>query len=272
MKKKHLFRLLSSLSVVALTALSCATLDLGSIFATQTPTPTLTFTPTPTFTPSPTPTLTPTPTNTPTPTPKPTGIRTEKQADGSTLFTDYDNKFQMVIPNNWAAIPITTEDIAGILQELSKDNPDIKGIAETFSQLDPDVVRLIAINKNNKYTTNGFATNITVIALEDRLLSTMPLDFVSGALEESVKQGGAKVTSAFEPAVANPQGVEVTIFEFEQTSPTAVGTRIRVRSGTLLFQAGGKLIMVQLATLQQFSAELMPVLKQIGDSVQRITP
>lgn len=272
MKKKHLFRMLSFLGVLALTALSCGTVDLANILATQTPTPTLTFTPTPTFTPSPTPTFTPTPTKTLTPTPKPTGVRSEKQADGSTLFTDYDNKFQMVIPNNWAAIPITTEDIAGILQELSKDNPDIKGIAETFSQLDPNVVRLIAINKNNKYTTNGFATNITVIAIEDRLLSSMPLDFVSGALEESVKQGGAEIVSAFEPAASNPQGVEVAVFEFEQASPTAVGTRVRVRSGTLLFQSGGKLIMVQLATLQQFSAELMPVLKQIGDSVQRITP
>lgn len=272
MNKKHSLRLIAFIGIVALTVMSCGTFDLGSIFATQTPTPTLTFTPTPTFTPSPTPTLTPTPTRTPTPTPLPTGVGSEKQADGSTLFIDYDNQYQLIIPNNWVAIPLTTEDLAGVLQELSKDNADIKSIAETFSQMDPDIVRLLAVNKDNKYTTNGFATNITIIAIDDRLLSSMPLDFVSGSLEESMRQENAKIISSFEPASANPQGVEFTQFEFEQTSPTAAGTRVRVRSGTLLFQSGGKLIMIQLATLQQFSAELMPVLKQIGNSIERLNP
>lgn len=270
MKRNHLFRLVSFLGVLALTALSCGVSNLGSIFATATPTPTATFTPTPTFTPSPTPTSTPT--RTPTPTPLPTGVHTEKQADGSTLFIDYDNKFQMVIPSSWVAIPITTEDIAGLLQELSKENPDIKGIADAFSQLDPDIVRLIAVHKDKKYSVNGFATNITVIAFNERIMASMPLDFVSGSLEESMKQEGAKIVSGFEPAAENPHGVETTQFEIEQTSPTAAGTKVRVRSGTLLFQTKDKLIMIQLATHQQFAAELMPTLKQIGDSIQRLEP
>ncbi|MBI4761894.1 MAG: hypothetical protein ACOYYF_15575 [Chloroflexota bacterium] len=270
MVKKRLFRLVSFLGVLALAAMSCGAFDLGSIFATATPTPTLTFTPTPTLTPTntPTPTSTPTPTNTP----LPTGVQTNKQADGSTLFIDHDNKFQMVIPGGWVAIPITTEDIAGMLQELSKDNPDIKSIADTFSQLDPDVVRLIAVNKDKKYTTNGFATNITVIAFNERIMASMPLDFVSGSLEENMKQGGAKIISPFNPAEANPNGVETTQFEFEQTTPTSIGTKVRVRSGILLFQTKNKLLMIQLATLQQFAGELMPALKQIGDSVQLLEP
>ncbi len=169
-------------------------------------------------------------------------------------------------------IPLITEDLAGILQELSKENPNIKDIADTFSALAPDVIRLIAINKDNKYTTNGFATNITVIAIEDQMMSSMPLDLVSGAMEQSVINDGAKVTSKFEPAAKNPQGVEFTQFEFEQNAPTATGGRIRVRSGTLLFQVKGKLIMIQLATPQQFAAELMPILKQIGNSIERLEP
>lgn len=272
MKKTHLFRLLSFVGILALTAMSCGAFDLGSIFATATPTPTLTFTPTPTFTPSPTPTLTPTPTRTPTATPQPTGVHIEKQADGSTLFIDYDNKFQMVIPNGWVAIPLTTEDLAGVLQEIAKENPNIKDIADAFSQMDPEIVRLIAVPKNKKYNTNGFATNITVIAIEDRLMSGMPLDFVSGALEETLKQQGAKIISEFQPAESNPHGVTVTQIETEQMAPTSAGTRIRARSGTLLFQTNGRLIMVQLTTHQQFAAELMPVLKQISDTVEYLTP
>src|SRR6266508_6408975 len=88
--------------IVTFAILSCSGVaDISNLFATETPTPTNTFTPTSTFTPSPT----PAPTQTPSPTPLPTGINIEEQSDGSTLFIDYDNKYQLVLPSDWLIIP-----------------------------------------------------------------------------------------------------------------------------------------------------------------------
>jgi len=270
MKNKGIFKLALFISIVALASLSCGVSDIGGIFATETPTPTATYTPTPTFTPSPTPTSTPT--STPTTTPLPTGVKSEEQADGSTLFTDYDNQYQVVIPDGWLVIPLSSGDIADILETVSKENPELKDSAEAFAQLDPDVIRVIAVNENTKYITNGFSTNLTVTAIEDKLMSSMPLDFVTGAVEESLKQQGATLVSEFQPASKNANGVEIGTFEFQQETPTATGTRVKAQSKTLIFQSNGKLIMIQLAVPQQFAGELIPTLDQIIDTIKLINP
>jgi hypothetical protein len=270
MKNKGILNLTLFITIVALASLSCSTANLGNLFATETPTPTSTYTPTPTFTPSPTPTSTPT--RTPTATPLPTGVSTEERADGSTLFIDHDNQYQLEIPDAWIVIPLSSDDIVNILDRLSENNPEFEEIAQSFLQLDPDIIRVIAVNENRKYTTGGFATNLTITAIEDRLMSSMPLDFVSGAVEESLKQQGATLVSEFEPASINANGVEIAGFEFEQTTPTSTGARVRARSGVLLFQSDGKLIMVQLTAPQQFAGELLPILEQIRDTIEFVQP
>lgn len=270
MKNKGIFKLAVFISIVSLASLSCGMSDIGGIFATETPTPTSTFTPTPTFTPSPTPTSTPT--STPTATPLPTGAKSEEQADGSTLFTDYDNQYQIVIPNGWLVIPLSTGDVADILEMVAEENPELKDTAEAFSQLDPDLIRVIAVNGDPKYISNGFSTNLTVTAIEDKLMSSMPLDFVTGAVEESLKQQGATLVSEFQPASTNANGVEIGTFEFQQENPTATGARVKAQSKALVFQSNGKLIMIQLTMLQQFAGELMPTLDQILETIKLIEP
>lgn len=271
-KNKGTYKLALLIIAIALIGMSCNMANIGSVFATETPTPTSTYTPTSTFTPSPTSTSTATPTNTPTATPLPTGVLTDEQADGSTLFVDYDNQYQLIIPADWLVIPLSSNEIFDILEEIAETNPAFEEIADSFLQLDPDIIRIIAVNENRKYTTSGFATNLTITAIEDKLMSSMPLDFVTGALEESLKQQGAKLVSEFEPAARNANGVEIAEFEFEQTTTTSTGASVRVRSGTLLFQSDGKLIMVQLTTQQQFAGELMPILEQIRDMIELLKP
>jgi hypothetical protein len=251
--------------IFALTSLACGASNLP-FMATETPTPTLTFTPSPTA--SPTPSSTPTPTSTPTSTPLPTGAITEEQSDGSTLFVDYDNQYQLSIPATWVVIPLGSADIADYLQTLSEENPAFADIAERFAQLDPDMIRVIAMNDDAKYFVNGFSTNITITAVEEKILSSMPIDFVTGALEETMKQQGATIIENNEFAFKNDEGVEIGTVELEQTTPTATGAKVPVHSKILIFQAAGKIIMVQLTTPKQFSEELLPVLDQIADTIK----
>lgn len=270
MKNKGTLSLMILTSIVVAASLSCGVSGIAGMFATATPTPTSTFTPTATFTPSPTPTSTPT--STPTATPLPTGVTSDARTDGSTLFTDYDNQYQLVLPDGWLVIPLSVGDIADILEKITEEKPELRDTAAAFSQLDPDVIRVIAINEDRKYMFSGFSTNLTVTAIEDKLMSSMPLDFVTGAVEESLKQQGATLVSEFQPASKNANGVEIGTFEFQQETPTATGARVKAQSKTLVFQSNGKLIMIQLAVPQQFAGELIPVLDQILETIKLIEP
>lgn len=259
------------MAVLGLMVLSCAGLsDLPNPFATETPTATNTFTPTATITPSPSPTATNT--QTPSPTLAPSGVKTEPQADGSLLFVDYDNKYQVSLPADWIVIPLSSKDITQILSGLSEKNPKLKDIAESFRQLDPDVIRVIAMNQDSKYMVNGFSTNFTLTAVDNKILSAMPVDFITGAVEESLKQHGATLLSASGPATKNAQGVEVGTIEYEQNTPTATGAAVRVHSKGILFRSNGKIIMIQLATLKQFVKELLPMLDAVSDSIELLQP
>jgi len=253
-------------AILTLTILSCSGASgISRLFGTETPTPTNTYTPSPTFTPSPT--ATATETQTPLPTALPVGVKTEEQADGSTLLIDYDNQYQLTIPDGWAAIPLSAEDLADAINKLSEKNPAFKDLAETFKKLDPNIIRVIAVNTDTEYTADGFATNMTITAIQDKILSTMPLDFVTGALEEAMKQQGAIVLATENPAKTNANGVEVGTFDFEQTTPTAAGANVQVRSKVLVFQSKGKVIMVQLATPRRFGDQLVPALDGVYDSI-----
>lgn len=156
------------------------------------------------------------------------------------------------------------------MKRLLEENPDFKNMAEAFARLDPDVIRLVALHKDTKYIVNGFSTNITVTAVEDKLMSAMPLDFVTGAVEESLKQNGATLISNQELASNNVNGVEIGTLEFQQAAPTVTGASVQAHSKILIFQTGGKFILIQLAILKQFAQELLPTLDQIADTVKRI--
>jgi hypothetical protein len=256
------------IAILALAVLSCQGAAGFNPFATTTPTPTLTFTPSPTFTPS----QTPSPTQTPSPVPLPTGVTMEEQSDGSTLFVDYDNQYQLNIPKAWFVIPLSSDDILDILKGLSEKNPALQDTAKLWAQLDPDVIRVIAINENKQYIFNGYSTNITVTAVDDKILSSMPLDLVTGAMEEALKQQGATLLPSQSPTASNTHGVEIGSFEYQQTAPTATGASVQVQAKALIFQANGKLIMIQLALPKQFAKELLPVMDQIKDTVQLLEP
>jgi hypothetical protein len=251
--------------ILALAALSCSSVTgVSNLFATDTPTPTNTFTPSPTLTPSPT--STPTQTPSPSPTTELTGSKTEDQADGSTLFTDYDNSYQVALPEGWTILPFSSEDMADILQSMSDKNPEFKKMAENFKNLDSDVIRVMALNLDSKYMQMSASPSLSVIAIDNKVMSSMPLDFVMGALEESFKQQGGKALSS--NTLTNANGVEMGSFEYLQNVPSPTGENIQVHYKTILFRAGDKMLMVQLGTPKQFAEEFLPIMDQIKDSIK----
>lgn len=127
MKSKSIFKLALVISIIALAGISCGVSEIGSLFATATPTPTSTLTPTPTFTPSPT----STPTQTPTATPMPDAA-IENLADGSTRFTDYVGGYTFVLPQGWLVINFVVDDPGQALDDAMQANPEKAVILNGF--------------------------------------------------------------------------------------------------------------------------------------------
>ena len=197
-------------------------------------------------------------------------MTTEVLQDSSTVFTDYDNKYQFTLPASWIVLPLSMDDIADRLDEVAASNPELSNTAETFRMLDPELVRVVALNEDPQYLYNGFATNISVVAFDEPLLVSMPVAFVTAVLEDNFAQGGATVLTEGANIIYGADGIEVGVIETEMVTPTASGTKITIQSKYLVFQAGGKLMMIQVATPKQFSKEMFAMMDTIGKSVSAL--
>ena len=247
-----------SLAIVACQGVA----NLPNPFATATPTATATSTSTPT--------PLPTPTSTITPTPMPTGVKAEVQLDGTTLFTDYDNQYQVSLPEGWLVVPLNAEDLAKMMSNLAEANPDLSDTAKAFERLDANIFRMLSFNKDRKYITNGFATNLSVRVYDDKFSTSLPLNFVIGVLEDDLKQAHAKILSTDENLHTNPNGVEYGIIDFLQTTSTAAGNKVEVRIKSAVFTSNGKLILITLETPKIFGEEFSPTIDKLITTIKHL--
>lgn len=261
LKKKNVFRMVVFTSTITLMSLACGMSSLNTYFATETPTPTFTNTPTPTLTPSPT--FTSTPTNTPTATPLPSGVTSTEQEDGSTLFVDYDNKYQIILPTGWVVIPIDQEKLVEMVDSVSDEVPELAETVDALKSLDPDTVRGVVLNKDPKFISGGFATNITIASFEDNVLSAMPLSFVTGALEQSFIDSGGKVLTQGVNIIENTHGAEIQYIDVERTL-----NGLKVVQRMILFQSNKKLLTITITVPSRLKDEILPVSELVGSSVK----
>ena len=160
-------------------------------------------------------------------------------------------------------IPVGKDDLDGMLTKLGNENPDLAKSAEAFKDLDPNVVRMVALNSNPDYLTNGYASNINITALEDPMLSAMPLAFITGALEESFTQQGMKVLTTGVNVIDNVHGVDVEYIDIEQN---LAGVKIQQR--LIVFQVNQKLIMITVSAVPQFKDEIFKLADETGASIE----
>lgn len=207
MKNKGIFKLAVFISMAALASLSCGVSDIGGIFATETPTPTSTFTPSPTATPSTTPTSTPT--STPTATPMPEAV-TEKLADGSTRFTDFEGGYTFVLPEGWLVLNFVVDDPEQALDDAIKANPDKAAVLSGLQTAIAQNARMGAAD----FTPEHFTTTSAplLFGMLDTSTRSMPLgDIVkaNGDMLPQLLNAEVKVSDV----VANPFGIAYGVLD-----------------------------------------------------------
>ncbi len=250
--------MLATLIMLSLATIACG--GFTSLFATPTPTATTTPTSTPTPLPTPTPTVTPTP--------LPTGVQTETGSDGTTLVTDYDNQFQMSIGPDWKVVPITAGDLASALSQLAADNPAMAKAAQQFESLDPNAVRVVALNTNKQYLAGAQAPSLTVTVLEDKTLSALPMDMIITGIQQYMEQEmHAKILSKDSGVRENANGVEIGSFDFTMTISGQTA-----RATAIAFKSQGKFVEISIGFPSKFAEALKPEITTIADSIRLMNP
>lgn len=180
MQKRFVFRVHLLLMVLTCASLACQAGGLvPSLFATVTPTPTVT--PSPTVTPIATATVTPPPTSIP------GDVSLEVQADGSTFFTDTKAGFSLLITSTWVCIPANVDDLTPYVEQASENNPQFSQAFSMLQNVDPNILRIMAMDTNMDHYKDNYVPNFSVIALKDPLGAKMPLKNTVQMMGDSIK-------------------------------------------------------------------------------------
>lgn len=259
--------ILVCLLVIVAANLACST---GlNIFATPTPTPTVTFTPTltptATLTPTPTATFTPTPTPTMTPTPVPeSAFRIDDLDDGTTLFVDYEVGYQMVFGSDWMVIPMEAgmqeELIASIQGELSEDLAAIlEASAEELG------IRFIAVDLTHTDFVENDMPNINAVYQEEPGIGWFGLDNIVTMQAELLPSMIPGIVIDSQEVIENPQGVEYGKIEMSYTDKD-LGQNVRQMIVIMLFDDG--LFGLTLSSNASSFATVEPAFQNILDSFE----
>jgi hypothetical protein len=247
--------------IFSFVALTCnSTAGLPNPFATGTPSPTTT----PTSTPSPTPTLTPTIT----PTPLPTGSLKKVQSDGTTLFTDYDNKYEIVFPSGWTAISLTTDDLNNLLDLASKNNPGLENTITALKGLDPNVFRIFVFDFRSEHMVNGYPASINIAAQSNTVMNGMSLQNIVDQTEQSLPQiyKGIKVLSS--KVTKTGSNIPIGVIEMNLSFATGTGSKVPVYEQLVILKMPEVVVTVTLAVPTSKKAILVPEFKVVIDSIK----
>jgi hypothetical protein len=243
--------------VLALTSLSCEVANLPFL-ATETPTPTATFTPSPTPTPSSTPTLTPTST------PLPTGRVKEEQADGTTVFIDYDGGYQVTFPQNWIPVISVEEDIEDIINSLPEQEQNISDIMEMAKNTGGEAYRVFALNF--KAQEKIYTPNINISYQEDAIFSAVPMEDLIAANLEFLPSLGIEVVSS---GVKNTSsGIETGFMDVKWALKITENQKINLIQRQIYFKSGKGMAVITISTTRENPFDLSSDIDQLIESIQ----
>jgi hypothetical protein len=260
--KKSSVTLFIAIVVITMATLSCNAGSIGSLFSTQTPTPT--DTPIPTNTPSPT----STPINTPTPTIEPTGTSKINQADGSTLFTDYDNQYTIVFPQGWTTISLTQDDLKQILASVSDSNPDLKNTLTMLETMDPETFRIFAFDFRPDHFTSGYANNVNISVQSNSIVNGMTLQNLVDVNVQAIPQMLPNATVNSSKVTQTASDIPVGVIDISMPVNTSNGTTLTAYEQLSIIKLPEGIAVITFAYSKSMQTILLPEFSGMLDSFE----
>lgn len=222
----------------------------------------------PTAAQEPTPTLVPTPTKIP---PTATAeekseIDIEKQADGTTLFTDTVGGYQLVFPENWATMNMTEGGMDHVFDLFEQSNPEFSpGMLNIVKQLLVENTRAIALDTNTGHYSGDHMT--AAYCVLDEQTGNFPLGYLVEATVQSVPQQLPNVEIVSSDLTTNSNDVEMGVIELTLGVSDAAGNIQAAYERMLIFQNNDLTIIAVLVTHETLRDTVMEHFIQIQDSI-----
>ena len=236
-----------------------------------TPTPVVTSAPTdaPALASAPTPGagLASTPTETPTVTPRPsTGLATEKQPDGSTIFFDFDNGYRVTFPAEWIVVPLNGADLATVLETVSQTNPDLPAATEDcLGGTEPETIRAVALYFKAEFISRGFVPNTGIIRVDDPLAAKIPMNYLLPNVVSDREKDGTVTSSEVRE---NADGLKIGVLEVETDCKSATNETVSLAQRVAVFQTSNTAVALAFSAQAEFSDQLMPIADAIIASIE----
>jgi hypothetical protein len=187
-------------------------------------------------------------------------MKIEEQSNGTALVTDYDNRYQLLLPQNWFIVFSPRNEH----QQTLEQHPEFVAMAESLRDSDPDLFRLAAMTADREFIEMGIPTLLTINAYTDPALSTTPLESVTAMIEDSMFGEDTPTTWN---VIKNQNNIEVGIVEGPYTAQTPEGISLHVQRMVIVFQANEKLIMVEIMVPEQIAGQTLKPFDEIIDSI-----
>lgn len=213
--------------------------------------------PTPTI--IPTFTSTPRPTTTPSPTPNvdDSGSSLNKQEDGTAKFIDERGKYEISISQGWLPVRINQQEYldAWLLPELT--NPAMQRSLSSIEKLNPDELRLFALDTQEGHAEVGFITNINLYwdqKNEMSLENDEGLKAEAAALPKSM--AGLEVTETKLTTTAS--GIPIGVITSKTPVTTVDGVKLELFQKQVFTKVDTGILVITLSTTEELKQTVLP--------------
>jgi hypothetical protein len=194
-------------------------------------------------------------------------VEFEQQPDNSTRIVDHDNRYAVVLSADWLAIPADAETLKGKAESFAESDPEMAGALKYTNMLKNDSFRVIAFNQSDDYRGADMMTNLLILSDEDKISSSLPLDFLVKANVDQVTANISTATVLSQGVAKNKNGLEYGYLEIE-TIFAPGGNKIQVHQTIFFFKADTRLTFFTLTMPVVFADSSKGIVQEVIDSVE----
>ena len=213
----------------------------------------------PTATLAPVSTATTRPTIAPSPTPDAddSGSTLNKLEDGSIQFTDERGAYDISMPVGWLAVRINSQEYldAWLLPELS--NPYMQRALSSIETLNPDEIRLFALDVQEGHAEIDFVTNVSIYWDQKNSMSfenDTDLQAAAATLPESL--AGLEVTAT--EISTTSSGIPIGMITSKTPITTLDGVNVEMFQKQIFIKLKVGTLIVTLTTIEELKQAVLP--------------
>ena len=191
-----------------------------------------------------------------------------QQPDGSTLFVDRQEKYELIVPAGWNAFRINEPEFYKLWTQTFDTDPAIQRTLVSIQGMDPNVLRLFAFDLRIPHMQQKSMLTSIYVSWEKTSTS------YSGSADSTQKANskfysGSKVLSS--KMETNSSNVEMEIVEFEIKARREDG-QYSFYEKEIIFKAQTGFMAIKVDTPYDVKDDILPELDLLKESIHFIEP